>query len=405
MSYKKVLIVMPSMKMGGAEKSLISLLNRLTPEVQEKNGISIDLMVANTNGELYASIPKFINIVDAPDDFRIYMTQFKELLSIGGWTLSGLFHKVQWQIVKKISANPEYLAENDLYWLKMSKYLTGPKKTYDIAISYMDGPGSYYVIDKVEARKKYVWVHNQLEKLKVNRKFLRRFIEKANGIITISDLCVASIIKMYPEFKEKVFSIPNLSDEHEIERKAEEFYPTEYKGIKIPIILSIGRLFYQKGFDIGIEAVRILAERKMDFVWFIMGAGELKAKLQEQIIDCKLEDKVILMGVRDNPYPYIKNCDVVFQPSRYEGKSIVLDEAKILLKPIVTSDYDTVHDQIINGDTGIVANLNPQALASSLEKVIVNDKIKNDLSNNLKYELESKMDTLELYINVLRGNI
>lgn len=404
MTHKTVLIVMPSMKMGGAEKSLISLLNRLTPEIQEENDISIDLMVANTNGELYSSIPKFINIIDTPDDFRVYITQFKELITTGNLTLMGLIRKIQWQIVKKINLNPDKLPENDLYWVKMSKYLTGPPKIYDIAIAYMDGPGSYYVIDKVQAGKKYVWVHNQLEKLKVNRKFLKGFFEKANGIVTISDLCVNSIVSVYPEFKDKVVTIPNLSDEREIERKADEFYPAEYDGIKVPIILSIGRLFYQKGFDIGIEALKILDECKIDYIWFIMGTGELKGKLQQQIIDYELEKKVFLIGVRDNPYPYIKNCDVIFQPSRYEGKSIVLDEAKILFKPIVTSNYDTVYDQIVNGITGYIADLNPKALADALKEIIENDKIKNDLSNNLKIELENKRDELELYMNILRGN-
>lgn len=400
---KKVLIVMPSMKIGGAEKSLVSLLNRLTPEIQEENGISLDLMVVNTNGELYASIPKYINLVDSPDDFRIYITQLKELISTGNWTVKGLFHKLQWQIIKKITSNPDGLSENDLYWTKMSKYINKFSRSYDIAISYMNGAASYYVIDKVEAKKKYIWVHNQLEKLNVNRKFLKVFFEKADGIVTISDLCVNSIVKSYPEFKDKIYSIPNLSDEIEIKRKAEAFYPDEYKEISMPIILSIGRLVHQKGFDIGIEAAKILTQNNINFVWFIMGEGKLKSQLQQQIVDSQLEDRIILLSVRDNPYPYMKNCDIVFQPSRYEGKSIVLDEAKILLKPIVTSDYDTVHDQIQSNITGVIAKLNPQDLARALEMVIEDSELSRKLSRNLEISMRNRSDEFKLYLNFIKG--
>lgn len=402
---KEVLIVMPSMKMGGAEKSLISLLNRLTPETQKELGITVELMVVNINGELYGEIPSHIKQVDAPADFRIFITQFKELLSSRSWTVKGLLRKIQWQVEKKFCKNPEGLSVNELYWRKMSKYLENTRKEYDVAISYMDGPASYYVIDKVAAKKKIVWVHNQLEKLKVNKDFLYPFFAKADGIVTISDLCVESIVKEYPAFAKKVYSIPNLSDKAAIRAKAEAFFPEEFKEQHKPVILSIGRLFYQKGFDIGIQAAKVLSDRDIDFAWFIMGTGELKNQLQQMIEENQLTDKVILLGVRENPYPYINHCDVIFQPSRYEGKSIVLDEAKIMMKPIVTSDYDTVHDQIKNEVTGIIAKLNPSELADALQRVIMSEQIRQRLSDNLFNEMVNGKDEFELYRKILRGEV
>lgn len=402
---KEVLIVMPSMKMGGAEKSLISMLNRLTRETQSELGISVELMIANVNGELYGEIPAYIKQVDAPEELRIYITQFKELLSSRSLTVNGLLRKIQWQIEKKICRNPEGLSVNELYWRKMSKYLSLFKKEYDVAISYMDGPATYYVVDKIKARKKFVWVHNQLEKLKVNKAFLGEFFSRVDGIVTISDLCADSIAKIYPEYAKKVYSIPNLSDELAIRVKSEAFFPEEFVGMNRPIVLSIGRLFYQKGFDIGIKAAKVLSDRGIYFVWFIMGTGELKNQLQQMVEEYHLEDKVILMGVRKNPYPYLKQCDVVFQPSRYEGKSVVLDEAKILLKPIVTAEYDTVHDQIKNDVTGIIARLDAEELADALQKVISSESIRHRLSDNLMNEMVNKVDEFREYRRVLRGEI
>lgn len=402
---KEVLIVMPSMKMGGAEKSLISLLNRLTPDAQKELEISVEVMVANTNGELYGEIPAFIKQVKAPADFRVFITTIKELISYKNWTVCGMLRKIQWQIEKRVCKNEKGLSENEMYWKKMSKYLKPLKKEYDVAISYMDGAASYYVVDKVLAKKKIIWVHNQIEKLNVSKIFLNEFFSKVNGIVTISDLCVESIVRIFPEYSRKVYAIPNLSDKFLIQKQSEAFFPVEFRNKKKTIILSIGRLVNQKGFDIGIEAAKVLSNRGVDFVWFIMGNGPLKNDLQQLIEKKQLHDKVILMGVRKNPYPYMKKCDIVFQPSRYEGKSIVLDEAKILMKPIVSSEYDTVYDQIENNMTGLIAKLDANDLADALERLISSESVRHRFAENLAHKMEIMPDEFEMYKPVLTGNV
>ena len=168
---------------------------------------------------------------------------------------------------------------------------------------------------------------------------------------------------------------------------ADAFYPEEYiKEENRKILLSIGRLSPQKGFDFAIDAARILKDEGLKFIWFIIGQGELKEKLQEQIKQKHLEDCFVLLGVRENPYPYIKNADLVIQPSRYEGKSVVLDETKILAKPLIVTNYPTVHDQIMDGKEGVIVDIAAEAISNGIMELLNNEilyeSIKNYMTNN-----------------------
>ena len=130
--------------------------------------------------------------------------------------------------------------------------------------------------------------------------------------------------------------------------------------------MTVGRLEYQKGSDIGLEACRVLAEKNTEFCWHFIGTGSLMDKLRNKALQYGLLDRCVYEGQKENPYPYMKRAEILVQPSRVEGKSIVLDEAKILGKAIVAADYPSVSDQIENVVTGIVAKTSPEALAESI---------------------------------------
>ena len=146
-------------------------------------------------------------------------------------------------------------------------------------------------------------------------------------------------------------------------------YPREYRNESGVILLSIGRLTKLKGFNLAIEAAKLLKEKGIKFKWFILGDGELQSELEKQIEKLNVSDCVELLGVRNNPYPYIKNATIIVQTSMYEGKSMVLDEAKILNKPIVVTRYDTVSDQI-SDDEGLIVDMNGDAIATGIEQMI-----------------------------------
>ena len=184
-----------------------------------------------------------------------------------------------------------------------------------------------------------------------------------------------------------------------LKAKAQEYFPQEYKKNGINI-LSVGRLTEQKGFDISIEAAKILKKENVNFKWVVLGDGELREELEKQIND-DIKDNFLLIGKRNNPYPYFEHCDFVVQSSRYEGKSIVLDEAKIFSKPIICANYNTAKDQITHGENGIIVPLeDPIALAKTIIDLNNDVKLKEKIIDNLnKEKFVDVKDYEQLFLN------
>lgn len=391
----KVFISINNLECGGAQKSLISLLNYL----KVSNGMDIDLLVLDESDVFFKDIPDWIHVLKASDEVKAMFMPFGKLMGSelsGMVKIKGIFSKLLMKTFRDKNANTVQRV-----WKAWRCFIPVQKKEYNLAVSYVDGFSNYYVIDKVTASKKILWVHNEYEKLSYKMKFDKPYFEKADNIVTISDLCIQSLNNVFPDYKEKFRMLPNLSSADSIKRMAEMEEPTEYKGKK-NILLSIGRLEEQKGFDLAIKAAKILKDNKVEFCWFIIGQGELEHSLKSMICENGLEDVFKLIGVRKNPYPYIKNSLIFVQPSRYEGKSIVLDEAKILEKPIVVTNYTTVYDSITDGLSGSIVEFDEKKLADSIKELIENKLLRTVYSNNLKEENKNINYNTERYLELMR---
>lgn len=356
---RSILFVMAGMNRGGAERSLINLL-----ELMDRERYEIDLLVFDTSGKLMAQVPKDVRVLRPDRRLKCISTSSKGEL-IENFSAKALALRSIYNFRRKKDKIP-YLQSQEKWKLVYLPALKQLPKEYDIAVAYMHSLPSYYVIDKVNAKRKILWVHNDYSRLAKGRDFDRPYFEKADCVVTISEQCVQELVKAFPDLADKFTCIYNLNPEKKIREKALAFYPEEYQNCKGLKLISIGRLNYQKGFDYAIEAARILKDKGVDFSWFIIGSGELKGALEEQIRSLGVEKAVHLLGERENPYPYIQNANIVVQTSRFEGKSIVLDEAKILCKPIITTDYVSVHDQIENGKSGIIVPLDREKIAEGI---------------------------------------
>ena len=148
-------------------------------------------------------------------------------------------------------------------------------------------------------------------------------------------------------------------------------------------LITLGRLEPQKGYDIALEACALLRDR-FDFRWYVLGEGPQKAELEEKIRALGLQDRFVLLGTRLNPYPYLADCDIYVQPSRFEGKSIALEEAKAFRKPIVTTAFTTVADQITDGVTGSVASIDAASIAEKLAELLSGALLREKYTDNLQ---------------------
>lgn len=385
---KKVLIVMSSLYNGGAERSLVNFLNELPEDKYQ-----VDLLLFKRQGMFMNQLPEYINVLQTPKAVeKLYGTISKSGVYIFPKMIGTL-------LATLLTKNPR--EKRAFRW----KYFYGKnieklQEHYDIAIAYISGEILYYVDEKVSADKKIVWIHNDYKTAQHPKKYDYPHLKNMDGIVSISDLCVDILKEEFPEFAGKVHMLENITSSVVLNNRAAEFMPKEFENNVINI-LSIGRLHEQKGFDMAIEAAKIMKDKGLDFKWFVIGNGELKEELEKQINAKNLEDDFILLGTRENPYPYIKNCSVFVQPSRYEGKSVVLDEAKILAMPIVATAYPTVGDQLQDKVEGMVVPMNAEGIAEGLLAMTKSEELRKKYSSYLTGREYGNQKEIEKYIQLI----
>lgn len=387
---KRVLIVMSTLYNGGAERSLVNFLNELPDDKYE-----IDLLLFKREGMFLKQVPSYVNVLETPREVKNLYSSVKKsgrhmLVKVLGTAISTLLTK---NVQEKRGFRWKYF---------YSTCIPKLEKQYDLAIAYISGEILYFVDEKVKADKKMVWIHNDYKSAKHPKKYDYKHLQNMDKIITISDSCVEIFKEVYPEFADKVYGLPNITSSVVLEKRADEFYPEEYdkEGVNI---LSIGRLNAQKGFDMAINAAKILKESNVTFKWFVLGSGELKEELEKQIVAAQVQDVFKLIGTRDNPYAYIKNCTIFVQPSRYEGKSVVLDETKILARPILATAYPTVADQIEADVEGKIVEMSSEGIAEGIRELLSNREEQEKLISNLKAKDYGNQQEIENYIKLFEN--
>ena len=387
MDKKKILFVIHRLDAGGAEKSLISLLNSLPLESFE-----IDLLAVDPKGIFRNQVPAAINIVKAPCELVGQNAPINQKRFWKNVTLKILCIKIYCIICNHFRGkkSKKGMCHSQYYNKIWKHYVPENPKEYDVAVSYIDGM-NYYVIDHVKAKKKILWCHNDYNKLDLIPEYDLSYYEEADKICTISEQCKKSLLDNFPNLYSKIKVVENILSPHMIFEQAnllEEIKLSSdgFLDDKRFKIVSIGRLAQQKGLDFAVDSAKILLSKGLNFCWYILGEGELRGQLEEAVKREGVSDVIKFIGIRSNPYPYIKNADLYVMPSRYEGKSIALDEAKILCKPIVVTRYPSVGDAIINGKDGLIVDINAQAIADGIMKLYNDKNLCNTFIRNLELE-------------------
>ena len=403
MNKKKLLFVIHRLNAGGAEKSLVSLLNALPSDMFE-----IDLLAIDPSGIFLKQVPPAIKVLEPPREMVCMSVKITDKRFWQHATLKLLLVKLRCILGNHLrgGGSKAHRSHSQYYNDIWQKHIPNLGFKYDVAISYIDGL-NYYVIDHVTAGKKILWCHNDYNKLEFNPSYDHRYYEKADKICTISELCRKSLIENFPDLEDKFEVIENISSPKMINVQADMC--DEMEAAKDGFILdkrfkivSIGRLTEQKGFDFAIAAAEVLKSRGLDFCWYILGEGPLRKVLESAIQAKGLSDNIKFIGIRSNPYPYIKRADVFAMPSRYEGKSIALDEAKILHKPIVVTNYPSVRDAIEDKQTGLIVNIDSESIAKGIQ--ILHDDIvlrKTVVSNLCKSNYGNEEQVVAKFLSII----
>ncbi len=387
---KKLLFVMNNLECGGAEKALVSLLNEMDYDRYE-----VDLLLFSQKGMFLKQLPTSVRIVPAPRVFQFFDTPIKQVLIHAVTHFDFTILRARFMMKRILHTEKVPAVKEQLIWPILRSVLPKSQGNYDAVIAYLQKTPIYYAIDKVDAKVKIGFIHNDYKHLQLNPTIDRPYFEKLDVIASISESCVAILKDVFPENAHKIKLKYNIVSEAMIQRLAQEVVPEDFSG---NTIVSVGRLNYQKAFDEAIVSSAILKQKGIAHRWYVLGEGSDRPELERKIKEFGLKEDFILLGLRENPYPYIKHATVYAQPSRFEGKSIAIDEAKVLLKPILVTNFPSAKDQIVDGVTGIIADLNPEAVALQLERLLLSPDLRLHLSENLKLEnVVGKEELTKLY--------
>lgn len=378
---KKILIVQSNMEIGGAQKSLVTLLNSIDYSKYE-----IDLCLLQ-NGVLLSKIPSDVNILYLNNKDTLYFTPLKKLIKNKKQFkyFDIYFLKLIAYLNYKIYKNKKY--SEQCLWEIFGSKISCLNNRYDIAIAYCQGFPTYYVATKVIADKKITWMHNDICKQIHDLNYTKEIYHNFAIINCVSSEAKKNLTQIYPEFINKIRVFYNLVDVKDIRNLAQERISLDTKFLsRKNMITTVGRLVDQKGYDLAIKVAKLLNEKNVDFLWIFVGDGNEKENLLSEIKKYHLENNVLLVGNQINPYPFIEKCDIYVQPSKWEGYCITLTEAKALCKPIVTTDFSGAKEQIINMKTGIIVKPDEKQLYDAIFKLINNKYLMNNFKNNLLKE-------------------
>ena len=394
MNKKNLLFVIPSLSAGGGEKSLVNLLTQIDYEKYH-----VDLFLFNHQGLFMDFLPQQVNILPLPDLYNLFSLPFSQslqgLVKKGKFSvaMSRIFFTLKNRTITDISKREQYS------WKYLAKSLKSLEKKYDAAIGFLEKTSTYFCVEKVNASKKIGWVHIDYDKLGMDPNFDLHYFENLNRIVTVSEECANIFSNRFPNQQNKVEVIYNIVSPKVIRQMASQETTDLYKkGKNETILLTVGRLHYQKGLEIAIESCRKILDLGYNIRWYVIGEGEEREKLTRLIKEYNLEHHFFLLGLKANPYPYIKQADIYAQTSRFEGKSIALDEAMILGKPILVTNFSTAKDQIQHGKTGVIVDMNAEDVARGIENLILDKELRNTLTGNLtKVELGTEEEIEKLY--------
>lgn len=369
---KNILIVFTgAMEIGGIERSLLGLL-----ESFDFDSYNVDLFLYGHHGSLFPLIDERVNVLPEVVELAYLRESFIEKVRHGCWYSSML--KVVDEIKKRIGKN----VENDITWAKvMRRYTSKLEKHYDLALSFFR-PFDF-LAEKVDADIKIGWIHTDYTKAREPLELLRNDYSRMDYIVGVSDECCESFKELFPEFSEKVLTIQNILSDTFIKQQAELIdVSNEMQEDKVKL-LSIGRFCEAKNFDNIPEICSMMINQGMDrFKWYIIGFGTDEQLIREKIQEYNMEDKVFILGKKDNPYPYIKACNIYVQPSRYEGKCVAVIEAQILNKPVVITNYPTAKSQLEDGVDGVIVPMDNEGCTKGIVNVIRDTALRENLVKN-----------------------
>lgn len=395
---KRILFVMNTLGRAGAETALMELLGRL------ETSCEIDLYVLMGQGELVSKLPPGVRLLNKSfSDCSVFSA--KGRLRMAGMVIKAMLNRATvvrlipylcrniWAMLKKGRVQTD-----KLFWRVLSDGGMRISREYDLAVAFLEGGAAYYVADHVKARKKAAFIHIDYEQAGYTRSLDRDCYLQFDALFPIAEEIRDKLLMVYPECADRTQVFHNLINREVILEKSVQGkgFTDGYTGTRI---LTVGRLNSQKSYPVAIRAMKLLKDAGCRARWYVLGEGEERRALEHRIAEYGLEEDFVLAGAVENPFPYYRQADLYVHATRYEGKSIAIQEAQILGCAIIASDCTGNREQIIHGSDGILCKLSPEAVKDAILELLADEPLRE----RLRQAAACKQVTYEEDIELLTG--
>lgn len=389
---KTILFVINSMGCGGAEKSLLSLLSLIDYQKYD-----ITLLMFRRGGMFEPLLPSDVRIHDVLDYMSFCARPIgKQLLSFDLRRLTARLRTSLFLRQNVRKGRP--LHDAQAYWKYSSAAFAPLPVRYDVAIAWGQGTPTHFVAEKVTARRKLAWVNADYANVGHNKEFDRSFYAAYEKIVCVSDQLCLMLKKVFPEFAGKMMTILDINNPKMIvDMSRQSCTLPDQNGLTL---VTVGRLVPQKGYDIAAKAASLLKSRGIQFHWYIVGDGN-RRPIEADVERYGISDCFTLLGAKENPYPYMKAADIYVQTSRYEGYCLTLAEARMLNVPCVTTNFDVVYAQMIDGENGLVVDMTPEAVADGIIRLASDTELYQHIRHYLEREKKGNVEEIEKFYELV----
>lgn len=378
---KKLLFVISQLYKGGAETALVNLLNNMDYSAYEIELLILDQRVEGNVVSLIDRVNSKVKICDA----------YKEYERI--------------TLLDRIRAKLEYsMEQKGAFWFPALDFVKD--KVYDWAFFWGEWCAPTFVAYYVTARKKAAWIHTDISEAKFfNPELYFYFFDYFDKFIFVSQKSMNTALEKYPFIRGKEALIYNISDANAINKQALEPLDDYKRPEDKKVIVTCANIRPEKNHFRQVSVLAELKRRGFSVQWLNIGSTtntELVAKLKQKCVEEGIEDDFLFLGVKNNPYKYMKKADFVAVLSDFESWSMVITEAKILGIPVIATKTSGALEQIVDGETGILTGYSPMEIADKITTYFENedkvDKIKNkirqfDNTPNIIEEFELFLNT------------
>ena len=378
---------------GGAESALIGMLSAI-----DYTRYQVDLFLNRHEGDFMEQIPAEVNLLPINAKYASFAEPITTTIQRGQIPIA--VSRLIGKIIARYKTGGAHTdggitGDYSHRYTKWALPVIQPQVEYDLAISFMTP--HYFVAEKCRAKVKAAWIHTDYKQIVIDKESQIKMWAPYDRIIAVSADVANSFKDVFPTLTNKIQTIENILPIEYIYKQS-EIEVSDFPDDGFKRLLSVGRFSYPKNFDNIPAMCKHLLDLGLKVKWYIIGYGSGESSIREAISANGMENHVIILGKRANPYPYLKQCDLYVQPSRYEGKAVTVREAQALGKPVVITRFPTSGSQLADGIDGMIVPLDNEKCAEAIGQLLQDTERMAFLSNNCKKrDYSNKAEISKIY--------